>query len=68
MLHSSFFETSKLWTIIYYSLVGLQCLGLGQSPRGLQGPLRALPKPPSTRLGCQAVYILYIFSVHCSLE
>ena len=53
-------ETSKLWTVIYCALVGWSARPRLEPLQAI-GTIRALPRPPSTRLGCHAVYIVYLF-------
>ncbi len=55
--------SSLCWTS--YALVGLKCLRPRLEPLWA-GPSRALPRPPSTRLGCHAWYIcIFIVSLFC---
>ena len=44
---------------IYCALVGWSARPRLEPLQAI-GTIRALPRPPSTRLGCHAVYILYI--------
>ncbi len=60
-LVTSFFETSKLWTSIISALVGMECQKHRIEPEKAIGTHRALPRLPSIRLGCHALYICIIF-------
>jgi hypothetical protein len=53
-----FFETSKLWANIL-ALVGVECQRPRLEPEKAIGTHRALPRLPSTRLGCHVLYKLY---------
>ena len=55
-----FFETSKLWANIL-ALVGVECQRPRLEPEKAIGTHRALPRLPSTRLGCHVLYIGIVF-------
>jgi hypothetical protein len=58
---TSFFETSKLWTIIILALVGIECRRAKIEPSQAIRTIRALPSPSSTRLEPPLCAFVYIF-------
>jgi len=54
---ASFFETSKLWTIIILPLVGLECRRARIEPSQAIGTIWVLPSPCRTRLEPPLLYI-----------
>ena len=56
-----FFETSKLWANIL-ALVDVECRKPRLEPEKAIGTNRALPRLPSTRLGCHnCKYCIFVF-------
>ncbi len=58
---TSFFETSKQWTIIILALVGIECRRAMIEPSQAIGTIRALPSPSSIRLETPLCTFVYIF-------
>ncbi len=54
---TSFFETSKLWTILILALVGVECQRTRIEPSQATGTIRALPSPSNTWLEPPPLYI-----------